>query len=254
MNFADPYTFRARIQPALITVLPLGLLVMAILSEQPLLVTALFGVLGAAVGGTVLVACLGRNRGYRKQPELWERWGGQPTVRFLRHRRTPGDDELPPGQRQQIESWTGTPLPTRQEEELWPEWADEVYKQAVSLLIAATRDATTFPLVLAENINYGFRRNLWGLKPYGVGIAAIVAVFFLIQLPLIVWRRPWPDPWWDTLVNPDIVVTTRIVLALVDVALLAFWLLWINPSWVKAADDEYAKRLLESGWMLNRQR
>ena len=254
MNFVDPYTLRARIQPALITALPLGLLVLAVLSAQPLLVTALFGILGATVGGTVLVAHLGRNRGYRKQSELWERWDGQPTVRFLRHRRTLGDDELPPGLHQQIEDWTGLPLPTRREEELRPDWADGVYKQAVSILIAATRDTTTFPLVLAENINYGFRRNLWGLKPYGVGISATFAVIFLIQLLLTTWGRPWPDPWWDIFVNPDIVVATRVMITLIDMALLASWLFWVKPSWVKVADDEYAKRLLESAWMLNRQR
>lgn len=252
MNFVDPYAFRARIQPALIVVLPLGLLVLVILSAQPLLVTALFGFLGATVGGTVLVAHLGRERGYRKQFELWERWGGRPTVRLLRHRRTPGDDELSPGLRQQIEDWTGLPLPTRQEEEAWTEWADGVYGQAVGLLIAATRDTTTFPLVFAENVNYGFRRNLWGLKLYGVGISAVLAIIFLIQLFLTIWGRPWPDPWWGIFVNPDIVVATRIMITLIDVALLTSWLFCIKPLWVKAADDEYARRLLESAWMLNR--
>ena len=53
MPFVDPYTFRARIQPALVVVLPLDFLMFALLPEHPFFVTVFFALLGAA-GGTAL--------------------------------------------------------------------------------------------------------------------------------------------------------------------------------------------------------
>ena len=71
MPFVDPYTFRARIQPALVVVLPLGFLMFALLPEHPFFVTAFFALLGAA-GGTAVVAQVGRERGRKKEPNLWK--------------------------------------------------------------------------------------------------------------------------------------------------------------------------------------
>ena len=195
MPFVDPYTFRARIQPALVVVLPLGFLMFALLPEHPFFVTAFFALLGAA-GGTAVVAQVGRERGRKKEPNLWKSWGGPPTTRLLRHRRQEGDDALAPGLRRQVEEWIGYPLPTEQEEEANPSWADTKYEEAVTSLREATRDTSRFPLVFAENANYGFRRNLWGLKPIGALIAAVLVMVSWTLLLLTIWGRPWPDPWW----------------------------------------------------------
>ena len=250
--FSDSYTLRARIQPALITVLPIGLLVLALLSTQPLLVTALLGVLGATIGGTAVVAHFGRAQGRKKEPDLWKSWDGPPTTRLLRHRHTPGDPGIAPGLRQQIEDWTGCPLPTEQQEEDSPEWADTVYRQAVASLRDATRDNTRFPLVLAENINYGFRRNLWGLRPIGATVAVALAAIAWTHLSLTIWGRPWPEPWWHIFVNPDSVAVIRLMVAVLDTTLAAFWLFWVKSSRVKTAADDYAQRLLESVQTLSR--
>ena len=130
MPFVDTYTFRARIQPALVVVLPLGFL--------------MFALLGAA-GGTAVVAQVGRERGRKKEPNLWKSWGGPPTTRLLRHRRQEGDDALAPGLRRQVEEWIGYPLPTEQEEEANPSWADTKYEEAVTSLREATRDTSSGP-------------------------------------------------------------------------------------------------------------
>ena len=82
MPFADLYTFRARVQPALTVVLPLGFLLFAILPGYHLFVVALFGLLSTA-GGTAVLAQFGRDRGREKQRELWAGWGGAPTTRLL---------------------------------------------------------------------------------------------------------------------------------------------------------------------------
>ena len=245
MQIFDPYTFRARIQPALVVVLPLGFVMFALLPGHPFFVTAFFGLLGAA-GGTAVVAQVGRDRGRKKEPSLWRSWGGPPTTRLLRHRRISGDITLESGLREQVEEWIGHPLPTQPEEEACPKWADTKYEEAAASLREATRDMSRFPLVFAENTNYGFRRNLWGLRPVGTSIAVVLVFFSWTLLLLTVWGRPWPDPWWNVLANPDSVAVIRIAVACANTALAGFWLFWVNPAWVKDVANMYALRLLES--------
>ena len=244
MQFFDNYTLRARVLPALITILPLGLVMFALLPNYPLFVTAFFGLLSA--GGTVLVSQAGRALGRRKEQKLWESWGGPPTTRLLRHHRDPEDIALAPGLRQQLEGWVGYRLPTEPEEGNDPTWADAKYRGVVASLREATRNQAMFPLVFAENTNYGFRRNLWGLKPIGVSIAVGLALSFWVLLSLTIWGRPWPDTWWDIVVNPDSTVVIRLAVAIVDTAFAAFWLFCVKPSWVKLSADAYAERLMDS--------
>ena len=217
----------------------------ALLPGHPFFVTAFFGLLGAA-GGTAVVAQVGRELGRRKEPNLWNSWGGPPTTRLLRHRCLPGDSTLSPGLRQQVEEWIGYPLPTQEKEEACPEWADTKYEKAVTSLREATRDTSRFPLVFAENANYGFRRNLWGLRPSGTAVAVVLSLFSWTLLSLTIWGRPWPDPWWNVLANPDSVAVIRIMVAVANTVFAGFWLFWVKPAWVEVVANAYALRLLES--------
>ena len=245
MPFADAYTFRARVQPAFMVILPLLIFLFALLPELPLFVSALVGILGA-VGGTAVMAQVGRELGRRKEPDLWKSWDGPPTTRLLRHRRTSGDIELGSGLREQFERWIEHSLPTEREEKTYPEWADVQYEEAVRALRAATRDQTRFGLVFAENVNYGFRRNLWGMKPVGASIAVVLALSSWMLLVLTVWGRPWPDPWWGILTHPDTVAVVRLTVSAVSTVAVAIWLLWVKPSWVKVMANAYALSLLEA--------
>ena len=245
MHLFDPYTFRARIQPALIVILPMGFLMFALLPNHPFFVTAFFALLGTA-GGTAVVAQLGRERGRKKEPDLWRSWDGASTTRLLRHRRTPDDIVMTPGLRQQVEEWVGYPLPNQKEEEACPAEADTKYKEAIRSLREATRDTTKFPLVFAENANYGFRRNLWGLRPIGTPIAVLLTLYSWTLLSLTIWGRPWPEPWWDILPNPDSVAVIRLAVAVANTSLAALWIFWVKPSWIKTVADAYAMKLLES--------
>ena len=245
MPFADLYTFRARVQPALTVVLPLGFLLFAILPGYHLFVVALFGLLSTA-GGTAVLAQFGRDRGREKQRELWAGWDGAPTTRLLRHRRIPGDIELTEGLRPLIEEWWGQPLPTEDEEEADPAGADARYKAVTAALRQATYDRSRFPLVFAENVNYGFRRNLWGLRPWGPISAAAFALVAWALFVLTVWGRPWPEPFWDVLVNPDRIAVIQLAVAVTNTAFAIFWLFRVNPSWVKPVAEAYAAQLMGS--------
>ena len=251
MNFSDLYTLRARVQPTIMVALPVIFVVYALLPDFVLFVTAFFGLLGVA-GGNDIVAHMGRERGYKKQDDLWASWDGAPTTRLLRHRRIPGDITLAPDLRQKFEECLGYALPTKEEEEADPIAADEKYKNAIGSLLEDTREISKFPLVFAENANYGFRRNLWGLRPIGTPIAFVLALVCWTLLLLAIWGRPWPNPWWDVFVNFDSRALIWILVGLANSAIAAVWIFLVKPSWVKVAADTYAKRLIESVKTLDR--
>ena len=151
MPFADAYTFRARVQPAFMVILPLLIFLFALLPELPLFVSALVGLLGAA-GGTAVMAQVGGSWAAGRSLISGRVGDGPPTTRLLRHRRTLGDIKLGAGLREQFEQWIKHSLPTEREEENFPERADVQYGEAVRALRDATRDQTRFGLVFAENV------------------------------------------------------------------------------------------------------
>ena len=245
MFFSDGYTFRAHILPALIVVLPVGLLMLAFLPKQSISVNVLL-TLVATFGGAYLLSLVGRALGHRKQSGLWKSWDGPPTTRSLRHRHTPGDITLASGLRLQVEEWIGHTLPTQRQEEECPANADAKYEEAVASMKEATRDRSKFPLVLDGNASYGFRRNLLGFRWIGTSTTFTAALLSLAMLLLTVWGRNWPDPWWNVLVSPDVTVLPWFAVAAINAVLACFWLFWVRPSWVKLAANVYAMRLFES--------
>lgn len=242
MHFSDPYAFYARVQPALIVVLPLGLLILAWMPGNTFAIATFFGLLGT-VGGS-LFAQMGRDQGRKKEPKLWRGWGGRPTTIMLRHRSS-SQDRAPEHLRQQLEELTGHPLPTAQEEKAAPADADSRYEEAVGFLREATRDRTKFPLVFAENVNYGFRRNLWGLKPWGLGIAVPVACVSW-TLTYFSWECPCMGSYLEAIVNPDSTAVIRTIVSIANAILVAFWLFWVTKRRVRSMADAYALQLLQS--------
>jgi len=101
-------------------------------------------------------------------------------------------------------------------------------------LLEQTRDSKRFSLLLGENIAYGFRRNLWGMKAAAivilvVSIAASAAKLLFYDLS---------EPIRQQIVVIDL--ATILFLAL----LFAVWVVRVSPNWVMEAADAYAVRLL----------
>ncbi len=90
---------------------------------------------------------------------------------------------------------------------------------------------TRFPLVFEELCNYGFRRNLWGMKPLGIvaSISGTISVAVLVVLNHL-----------------GGVATAPLVFACGSGCLLFLvgWVSWFTPRWVKITADAYAERLL----------
>jgi hypothetical protein len=113
--------------------------------------------------------------------------------------------------------------------------ADDIYRAWTKFLISKTRDAHTFRLLLKDNTSYGFRRNLWGLKPYGV----MVTMSFIIGNYLFWVIRIHST---NRFVFPDSCKFSTIMLLII----LLFWILIVTKNWVKLPAFSYAERLFEA--------
>jgi hypothetical protein len=216
----DAYTRKARLAPAVLAGLPaLVLLIAAAL--KPTAESSQAAALIAAL--TLLICSVVRDRGRRIEPELWRAWGGPPTTARLRWL-SPEETAATHSLHERVTATTGIALPDPPSEANAPEQADRDYEHAVLVLRERTRDTTAFPLVFAENAEYGFRRNLLGLRPLALAGTAITLV---ASIALIASGNPrYAAP------------------AAVALSAAAVWWRLIRPDWVRLAAERYADRLL----------
>ena len=239
----DGYTLQARLMPTYVTLLPLAVGLQVWLSEGAIL-ERLGTVLIAPALIAVLLTQLGRDRGYRLQKQLWVGWGGAPTTQMLRHRSTDCNPVMRRLYHMHLERlFPDLHIPTPDDENTDPQAADHLYEAATKKLIAATRDRGRFPLVYKENLNYGFRRNLWGLRPLGltlsIGGAVICLARWLLSAHAVTALVP----------NVDWVLACGACLVMAGL-----WGFWINQSWVRIPAEAYAERLFESCELLETQK
>ena len=113
------------------------------------------------------------------------------------------------------------------------ERALELYASAVDELRGLTRDSKRFPLVFKGNVEYGYRRNLLGLKRKAISVA-------LPSLVIAGWSV-WNG--WTTLGVLAPVPTVEVLL--IGCVILG-WLLYVSPDTVRLPADRYARFLLEA--------
>ena len=229
----DKYAVNARLIPALIVLLPLGLSLICLFPDKfagwDLIVW-----LGASGGLAVFLEQLARDKGKGKEPSLYEKWGGKPTTIMLRHTRSPlGAMTVSRYHNILGSSIPGIKMPTKDDEEKDLKYADEVYESCAAFLRAKTRDREKFRMIFEENVNYGFRRNLWGMKPLAILLIMVSIILVLTQI----------HPNW---LNPEKVKPVALVALLLDASFLLIWWRIITTDWVRTAANVYARQLLAS--------
>lgn len=221
----DSYQVRARVYPALLTLLPLVVAAYAVTDLTPLEALAPAVV---SAGGVYLLASLSRTYGLRAQDRLVKLWGGLPTTQALRHANESGT-ALRQRRHTRLAELVGAPLPSPDDEHMRPQEADERYELAARVLIARVRQASErFPRVHEELTHYGFRRNLYGLRSAGL-LFSVMALAWM----LCVW------------IVGHMTVPIAGAMAL-SLAALSLWLSVVTPAWVRQAGDLYAERLFEA--------
>jgi hypothetical protein len=229
-KYLDIYDIRARLFPALLSALPV---IVAIYLYLPSVFSAANELIAlfAGFGGVYLLAQLARDRGKALEPGLYIKWGGMPSVNILRYRGAVLPEVSLARTHQHLEKFSGIPAPTPDSEIADPAAADDIYKSWSDFLRSKTRDTSKFALLFKENISFGFRRNLLGLKPF--------TLFFTLMSALVA-----------VVINIE---NKEIILSALDWAFIVLSLAYaitvglvVNERWVKTPADEYAKRLIEA--------
>lgn len=226
----DSYSLRARFFPAVLVLLPV---IASVAAWMPLgsLSWKTVASLGCLAAFATLLSHLVRDVGKRRETSLFEAWNGAPSVRFLRHRDSTLPDATKDRYRSKLAVIPGINMPTSRSERARPDAADAIYQSCCEWLREATRDRNRFGLLFEENVAFGFRRNLWAMKPVGVVLSAagFVAAGFHAALDIRDGRSPTIEAFVATALSTS---------------LLIWWLVRISPSWVSAAANAYARQLL----------
>jgi hypothetical protein len=236
----DPYNRQARLYPALVALLPP---LVAVLAWFPTLLTSNIGSTLATLAGSCgllyALSVFSRSCGKRTEARLLRDWGGWPTTQWLRH----SDPHLPAFTKQRYHQALARAIPlampTLAQEQSSPGAADETYQSAVEWLKERAR-GPQFPLVLKENIEYGFRRNMRGIRPFAIAATAIALIGSLSGIAYLTAHSALP---WPTAIEENVAATVVGATALLLVALLA-WILFVKDGWVRQAGDQYARALL----------
>ena len=227
----DTYSFRARVLPVYLTLAPVVPLLAAVVPEgHKLLIGGAAALVFAPV--SFLLSQVGADFGKRLEEGLWTNWGGPPTTRFLRHSNHEFN-EVTRGRVHAKLRQLGLYVPTSQEQEQDQRAADMHYQSCTEELIRRTRDTGRFPLVFKGLTEYGFRRNLLGLKVIGVFLTVAGGA-----------GSAWSTytAWTATNAPPAV----SLVAGLITTGLLLAWLVWVTERTVKLSADRYARFLLEA--------
>ncbi|OAF19196.1 hypothetical protein [Bradyrhizobium neotropicale] len=245
-DFFDSYARQARLFPGLLMVFPP---LMTALAWFPQLVLSNVGttLLTIAVSCGLLYA-LGswaRTRGKNIEDALLAQWGGWPTTLKLRHAGSLDPSTLARYHdflKNNVPHWQ-VPTPAEQESDVAK--ADGVYGSAVKWLKEKTRKG--FPLVEKENAQYGFRRNLLGIRPIGIAVCGFAAIASIAAI-LAQTTGLNDTALWAVFSNQRSEVWAAIA---IDLLALIAWFAVVNIEWVRQAADQYADALLAACDQLN---
>ena len=233
-NPLDAYTMRARLVPAVIAGAPSFAFAAIFVSWGKLGLPHLIA--GTAL--TVLFAAfadVARLRGRAIEPSIIAKMGGLPTTVTLRHRDPTYDTATKTGFHRFIAAKLSEPAPTLEQEATDPEAADAYYVRGVTWLRENTRNAKKFDVLFNENVSYGFRRNLLGLKLSGFLLNA-----FIVIICHGIFGYRWPIDWSNGF-NAKLLAV--IVIAVLHASYLA---LFVTEQGVFEAARIYARQLLLS--------
>lgn len=185
-KFFDAYSLRARLFPAIIAAAPAIAALMLLISWKSLGLSNLIATLGILVL-LFAIADFARARGRAIESNLYIENGGLPSVTMFRR----NDETIDAGSKDRYRELLARKLavsaPTAEDESADQAVADAFYVQCGNWLRQKTRDPKKFPILFVENVTYGFRRNLLGLKVVALSLNAIVVVL----CTFILWRLTW---------------------------------------------------------------
>lgn len=223
ITLLGPYERRARVIPGLLAILPLGVAVWAVGSPQWQMASSLISLVGV-LGGTLVLSLWVRDKGLQAQERLWSKWGRPPINQALLQ-----DTRASEERRAKLERLVGVPVDHNDREQT---------DRAVKALFRLLDDSDKHPLVFAENCNYGFMRNLYGVRTVGRS-SSTVALVALIPMLAIAISGQAPS-------SMRLATLPLAVGALTNALLLCFWFLFPVERRVLRANELLRDRVMES--------
>jgi len=229
----DRYDRNARIGPALFAILPVGAL-FAVWTPDHAKAAGAFSAVVLSCGAAYLLKGIARSSGAKAEERLLRRLGGWPSTLAMR-RGGPLLDDVTRTEYRRKFKLHGQVMPSDREEATDPVRADALYGRAVGWLLSQTRrpDHPSDKLLLEENIEYGFRKNIVGLKLHAIFILITCMLVNILELLLMY------NPSNDKLVS-------AVILTSFYLACFALWIFVLNDRFVEESSWKYAKRLLSS--------
>jgi hypothetical protein len=233
-RFADAYTIRARLLPAILGAAPALAALLLLISWKSFELSNIVATLGVFA----LIYALSdwaRKAGKDIEPRIYDEMGGKPSVTMMYRSDNAIDQASKDRYRTFLAQKVNRPEPTAAIEKRSPAAANAFYELAGTWLRENTRDTKKFSVLFNELVTYGFRRNQLGVKWPALALNLAVV---LICAGLL-WYH-WPLDTADSM-------TARIMVVLVVAAAHAlYFLLVVSPESVKAAARTYARQLILS--------
>jgi hypothetical protein len=171
-NLGDAYEINARVLPAMLVVLPVAVLI-AQLEWQRQNWLALIGWAGGLqIVLALFVSKVGQALGARLQGRLEKAWGGLPTEKWLLPSNQEHSEQLKAEWRRALSRLSGLNLESVAQSSASEE-ALRLLADSVAVSRNVIRKHPKASLVRAKNIEYGFARNLVGLRWLALGISLV---------------------------------------------------------------------------------
>lgn len=231
LKFFDAYSIRARLFPAIIAAAP-AYAALALFNSW-----TTFGMSSAIATLAIVVllwavADFSRTRGRAIEGKLHDERGGLPSITMFRR----NDPTIDAGSKDRYRAFLagelGAAVPSAAEESADQAAADAFYIECGNWLRQHTRDTKKFSILFGENVTYGFRRNLLGVK----APALALNLFVVAACVLMLWRNSWD---FETPLGNK----TTVVLV-VAAAHAAYMLLAVNRNAVWDASRAYGREMI----------
>lgn len=228
-SFFNRYELKAIISPGIISLMPLLTNIIIWFPNDINLGSSLFLII-LLVFYIYLFSIIARDKGKNIEKKLFSVKGRvYPTTQFLRH----SDNTLNTKTKERYHTFLKQNVPNlnipsyKSEQEKPFGYFDKEYSSAIDWLIKNKREDY---LTNQHNIEYGFSRNLLGMKYYGIIIS-----FSSIVLSILLF-----------ITHKESIIAQLYLSTLINLFFLFFWFLKVNKERTKIAAKRYALSLLSN--------
>lgn len=170
-SLSDRYERKARLLPGLLLAAAPALTAGAVLQEFTSWYTAASSAVGVEFLVAIMLGQLARARGRRAEDAMWKAWGGPPSTRWLRPWDQTCSDQQKTKWRGAIKRLTALSVPASVPQGGSEDEVDRQIADATRQLRYVLRGRPEAAILATHNEDYGFARNLCGVRWYWVTLS-----------------------------------------------------------------------------------